>query len=456
MAIFRQGISTSIGTQVVSNITNNAQSTSPNQQNLNYNNVFLPVRVTDIILNEKHPKFVENGEANGIGTIFYETIGLNEKSTGFAYPFDPHFKTFPLANEIVLLILIPSKFTNDIKNQQIQSIYYYLNPIGIWNHPHHNASPKLDPKTSYNSLPANQQNDYDKTDAGYVRRVDDDDSTEINLNYLYYPNPSQSTFKEKVDLHPLLPFMGDTIFEGRWGNSLRFGSTSKFSSKLPLEQIPSIDYQNNWSDVGNNGDPITILRNGQPQNHLSRNNIELKGKGWIPITENIKNDLSSIYLTSYQKIPFSIANENFICYTTPPISPSQYSNPQIILSSDRITLNAKNDSVLISGEKSVGLSSNESINIEAKQIYLNGNDIRLGNKNASQHILKGDDTVTYLKILITELKNLTEVLKTVQNWPGGVPTPNPALLTVANSSQKIFEKVYNNIDSIKSNFVKTI
>ena len=250
--------------------------------------------------------------------------------------------------------------------------------------------------------------------------------------------------------------MGDTIFEGRWGNSLRFGSTSKFSSKLPLEQIPSIDYQNNWSDVGDNGDPITILRNGQPKNVISRDNIELKGKGWVPITENIKNDLSSIYLTSYQKIPFSIANENFICYTTPPISPSQYSNPQIILSSDRITLNAKNDSVLVSGEKSVGLSSNESVNIEAKQIYLNGNDIRLGNKNASQHILKGDDTVTYLKILITELKNLTEVLKTVQNWPGGVPTPNPALLTVANSSQKIFEKVYNNIDSIKSNFVKTI
>ena len=59
MAIFRQGISTSIGTQVVSNITNNAQTTLSTQQNLN--NFFIPVRVTDIILNEKHPKFVENG-----------------------------------------------------------------------------------------------------------------------------------------------------------------------------------------------------------------------------------------------------------------------------------------------------------------------------------------------------------------------------------------------------------
>jgi hypothetical protein len=46
----------------------------------------------------------------------------------------------------------------------------------------------------------------------------------------------------------------------------------------------------------NNGDPITILRNGQP--------TKTSPEGWIPITENINNDLSSIYLTSTQKIPF--------------------------------------------------------------------------------------------------------------------------------------------------------
>jgi hypothetical protein len=129
---------------------------------------------------------------------------------------------------------------------------------------------------------------------------------------------------------------------------------------------------------------------------------------------------------------------------------------QIILNSNRIILNAKSDSVLISGQNSVGLSSNESINIEAKQIYLDGVDIRLGRKDASQAVLKGNDTVEYLKILITEMKNLTEALKSVQNWPGGAAAPNPTLLTVANSAQKVFERVYNNIDSIKSTFVKTI
>ena len=60
----------------------------------------------------------------------------------------------------------------------------------------------------------------------------------------------------------------------------------------------------------------------------------------------------------------------------------------------------------------------------------------------------------YLKILINELKNITEALKTVQNWPNGTPVPNSTMLTVANSAQNVLNSVYNNIDSIKSSFIK--
>jgi hypothetical protein len=48
--------------------------------------------------------------------------------------------------------------------------------------------------------------------------------------------------------------------------------------------------------VGENGQPITILRNGQSQLDLDFNN-------WFPIYEDIQNDDSSIYLTSGQTIP---------------------------------------------------------------------------------------------------------------------------------------------------------
>jgi hypothetical protein len=267
-----------------------------------------------------------------------------------------------------------------------------------------------------------------------VRRVADG-STDINLNSPV--NPSQNTFIEKTNIHPLMPFMGDFIIEGRHGQSLRFGSTSKSQSEK----------KNNWSTSGENGDPITILKNGQPN--------DLDDQGWIPVTENIKKDLSSIYLTSTQKIPFSLANENFISYTTPPPTPASFNSPQIILNSDRVILNAKTDSVLISGQKSVGLSANESINLEAKQIYIDGNDIKLGNKNATQPILKGDDTVILLKQVITELLNISTALKTIQIFPGGVPSPDPIIGPTANIAATNLNTILQQIDKIKSNFVKT-
>ena len=177
----------------------------------------------------------------------------------------------------------------------------------------------------------------------------------------------------------------------------------------------------------------------------------------FPVTlEDIKTDLSSIYLTSYQKLPFSIANENFVSYTTPPISPSSFTHPQIILNSDRIVLNAKSDSILISGQKSVGLSSNNSINIEAKEIFLDGRDIRLGSKNASQPALKGEDTVELLKSLVTEISNLSTALKTIQMWPGGNPIPDPTIQPVASVAEANLNRIKAQLDSLKSNFVKII
>jgi hypothetical protein len=386
-------------------------------------------RVTDIVLDENHPKFKDVGEWNGIGAIFYQFVNQSGTTTdsSYALPYDSQQKIYPLVNEIVLLFSLPNQQMGiNTANQS----YFYLKPLGIWNHPHHDAYPNL--VTSNNPQ---QSQDYKATDQGVVRRVTDN-STEIELNSPI--NPSQNTFVEKADSHPLMPYMGDSLLEGRHGQSLRFGSTAKSQSEI----------SNNWSTAGTNGDPITILRNGQP--------TKVSDRGWIPIVENISQDLSSIYLTSYQKIPFSIANENFVSYTTPPTTPAQYANPQIIFNSNRVVINAKNDSVLISGQNSVGISSNGSVNIEStSEINVTSKLTRLGNKNANQSVLRGDETVEYLKILINELQNIAEALKVVQDWPSGAPSPNPVVLTAANSALKVFENVYNQIDSVKSKIVKT-
>jgi len=329
-----------------------------------------------------------------IGAVTGEKINSKGILTGQIFtdirPSDPYRKSFPLVNEYVKVKYVIS--ANNVGGQ-----FVYEGPISFYGA----VSPNINsqPSPLINPLPKSQQLNYSQVENG-AYNIQDNNLSSLDFNSL--SNPERNTFNEKENIHPLLPFAGDIIYEGRWGNSLRFGSTCKIKG----------NWNNLWSTSGNNGDPITLIRNGQDPN--------LSNFGAEPITENISSDLSSIYLTSYQKIPFSIANENFISYTTSPTTPSQFSNPQIILNSDRIVLNAKTDSVLISGEKSVGISSNGSVNVDASSHYISSNDIKLGSKNATQPVLLGDNAVDFLRDLTFAVKELAQVLEVQRDYPGGV------------------------------------
>jgi hypothetical protein len=143
----------------------------------------------------------------------------------------------------------------------------------------------------------------------------------------------------------------------------------------------------------------------------------------LPITENINQDLSSIYLTSHQKIPFTPANKeiyNSYPEGKKPILPSQYVHPQIIINSDRIIINAKTDSILMSSQQSISLSTIGSVNIDATSHYISSNDIKLGSKNATQPVLLGDNTVEILIQLTEAIKSLASILQVQRDYPGGV------------------------------------
>jgi hypothetical protein len=350
-------------------------------------------RVTDIVLDENHPRFNDVGQWNGIGAIFFEVVNKSSSTSYviFALPYDSQLKTYPLINEIVLLVYLPNQLLGKTSSSKSP---FYLKPLGIWNHPHHDAYPDLNVPVF-----SSKSRDYVSSNDGVVRQVTDG-STDIELNSPL--NPSQNTFVEKTNIHPLLPYMGDTLIEGRYGQSLRFGSTAKSKSAIT----------NSWSTSGTNGDPITILRNGQP--------INVDDRGWIPITENIRNDLSSIYLTSFQRLQdFKVASELYNSYTVPPIVPSLFTQPQIVLNSNRVVINAKTDSILLSSQKSVGISTQGSVNIDSKSFYVSSNDIKLGSKNATEPVLKGDTTVELLKQLTKAIKDLATILEVEKNWPGG-------------------------------------
>jgi hypothetical protein len=362
-------------------------SKSSNQSSASEVTKFL-IRVTEINLDPSKG-------LDQIGVISGYKISSTGVDTGKiltnVYPSNTSTRKYPVINEYVWVwkILAPNSFGGQ---------YVWEGPISLYGAAAPNAN--IQPSPFNNAKPPSQKVDYSQVEAGAVNVID---NNPIDASNSISP---RDTFVEKSNIHPLLPFSGDVIYEGRWGNSLRLGNTSKVTGQ----------YSNIWSTSGNNGDPITILRNGQNPNSSDF--------GAEPIVENINKDLSSIYLTSYQKLPFSLKNELFQSYPRgkEPTTPSQYAFPQVILNSNRVILNAKTDSVLISGQKSVGLSANESVNIDTPSFYVSSNNVKLGSVNATEPVLRGDVTVELLKQLTKSIKDLASIIEKLNIGTSGVVT----------------------------------
>jgi hypothetical protein len=409
------------------------------------NNMIVTARVTDIVLNNNHEYFNNVGEYNGIGAIFYEIVnqtGTNtdvNESKNFALPYDPQLKTYPLVNEYVILIKIPISQTEGLASS---TSYFYLNPVNIWNHPHHDAYPNPLPNSNTTS---SQSDDYAALSeiSGSVKSVGNDNEYFPDSELNSKKNPSQFTFVEKANIHSLMPFMGDVLLEGRHGQSIRFGSTAR-----PPESVSPPSINNNWSVTGSNGDPITIIRNGQPVDSID--------EGWIPITEDLNRDLSSIYLTSTQQLnQFTLANNIFNSYgNSKPTTPSQYTSPQILLNSNNIVINSKQDNIFLNSKSSISLSSVKSVNIDSPQTIIQSNEIFLGDVNAPQRGVLGDNLYTNLIDIINTLLTLTSVLKVTQIWPGGLPVTDGGMAVTADDTLSQLNQVKDKLKNILSTSVK--
>ena len=390
------------------------------------NQKMIYARVTDIILNDQHPKFREFGGWSSIGTIFYEKVEVadnNISSVTSALPLIPYLKNYPLVNEFVLLFLLPTK---GVSEQSNITSYFYLNPISIWNNQHLNAFPNLNTSTTQDS----EQKSYQAIEDGQTRKS----STE-EVNYSYNSPLIGGTFEERSNIHPLLAFAGDIITEGRWGNSIRLGSTALTSDGI---------YNNNWSSNGSNGNPITIIRNGQP--------TDSSDTGFTPIIEDINKDLSSLYLTSKQKIPLNPSVNSNPSIKESPSTVGSYVGSQVILNSNRLVFNSNTDSILLSSKKSISIAAISTVGIFSQQgdvvLQSSKNLVRLGDARANQSVILGDNFLSELTSLLKKLQFLTNSLSVDPM----IPTSNfPA--SSLNNQIAIF---LDNIPQFASKTVKTI
>jgi hypothetical protein len=328
-------------------------------------------KVFAVITTENTPTkelYEREGKSNGIGTIFYlDYIGskdtvLNEvnlSSCSIAKPYSPHLQDYPLVGELVTLVDAPAPASQEAPNITQK---YYTGIINVWNN--------------------NQQNSLSNDSLG-------------------------ATFNENGEIRKLLAFEGDRIYQGRKGNGIRFGSTVKMTPML-----------NEWSNTGNNGDPITILVNGY---------ITTDQKQITPNIEEINKELSSIYLTSTQRIPLiPDRNVNLNPITNPKIVSSYFGGSQLLFNSDRLVLNSKKDEVMIFAKTNVEINTNNIINLNAgERNHLNSPRNFIGTKSdgtlPDEPLLLGNQTINLLTDVLEAVSNFGSEVSSVISAPAGSP-----------------------------------
>ncbi len=378
-------------------------------------NIFA-VRVRHIILDEttETKVFNEYGGWSSIGCIFFDKINEpnpNPQFTtdNFARPLFPNQSAIPLKNEIVYVMTMPN---SSIQENVNEVDYYYFQSVNIWGSTHHNAIPN--PINNNDTIPESQTQDYQQTETGNVRRVTDG-GTDIDLG---------DTFEEKLEVRNLLPYEGDYIYQGRWGNTIRLSST-----------VTDATIPNTWSSTGEDGDPIMILKNGQHDEDT---------EPWVPQVEDINTDLSSIYLTSTQTLPIDVASKNYNSYFSSPVATEVFDSEQVVINSGRILFNAKSDNILLSSFDTINLNSLNSLNVDTPKTIIQSREIYLGDKYATEPVILGNTFLTDFEDLLKKLVKMSKSLTTpIAEFPPKKPVATliPDAMEVLLQSQKMIGRL---------------
>ena len=312
---------------------------------------------------------------------------------------DANLKNIPISGEVVLLTKGPTAYNSAGRTGQE---YYYTNPISIQSSVHHNGLPGITEFLSKTN-PSNSQTRKDANDGIAVKT-----SKKISVETTIDP-----AFPERNDVYPLQPYSGDILLEGRWGQSIRFGSTIDERKTYPIKPF--------WKKgLGDTGNPILIISNGTNPDRKPFNEF---------ILENIDEDDSSIWMTSGQEVRFKPASTITTSIKDKSVdlfNKNNFSGNQVIISSDRLIFNAKKQEIIAFAKEGLGLSSEKAVSIDAGQVVeIESKKISLG-LNAVSPVLLGDRTLEWLGDLCDTVDKLIEHI-TMETHPTGVGPSGPPI-----------------------------
>ena len=278
--------------------------------------------VISILLDENDLPELEDGSGKDwtkFGTAVERKINSEQdsplKGLGSVKPLDPTIYSYPVRGEYVIVARY---------NQE----NYYINLVDLLGTPNNNVSPGLSGERS-------------------------EEQTEEDYIYEH--------FEIDEDIRKLWPYQGDSIFQGRWGQSIRFGSNIIPDAHEDGDDKP--DSPNIIIRAGQLVDADAFGKSGVVQN--------LKDSPSKPVNEDINADGSSVWITTDQSIKLDIKGSNASnhVFMTTKQSDDQPKNggKQIVLNSDRITFNTKQGKILGFSHDGIGFSTQKSFTVDADE-----------------------------------------------------------------------------------------
>jgi hypothetical protein len=333
-------------------------------------------------------------------------MGQGHKDVIRARALDVNIKNIPIRGEVLMVTKAPSPYASA---GGVSQEYYYTNPVSIQSSVHHNGIPGV----TYWLESTSPNNSTKRNDA--ADGIPHSSTTKYDA-----PVTIDPIFVERKDVYPIQPYSGDIILEGRWGQSIRFGST--LDERRTYPQVPT------WKKgLGRIGNPILIISNGT--------NPELKPRNEF-ILEDIDKDDSAIWLTSGQYVKFEPASTYTPSITDKSINlftKNEFGGNAVMIASDRIIFNSRKQELIGFSKEGIGFSSEKGISLDGKQVveFESSQKISLG-INAIEPILLGKKTMSWLNDLCQILLNVTRAI-TQQTHPTGTG-PSGVPINVADFS----------------------
>lgn len=253
----------------------------------------------------------------------------------------------PIKGELILIFNGPNQYSG---NKGVEPQWYYLCTLPVQSSIYQNMLLGA----------AGSRDKYDETTGENINETNNEGSL---------PN-------KKVN--PLQPFTGDILMQGRFGNSIRLGSSIIESDNTVLKP--------NWigeqSLTNSITDPIIILSNTT----TSTDTDDPYGRKYI--IENIETDVSSLYLTTSQQLSTLKLNKN----SDKSGGFSKFNQSQLVGVADRIVLTSKRNSIILDS---------------ASRITCNADEILLGSESASEPLVHGNELILVLLDIIEAIQQGT-------------------------------------------------